>query len=292
MAADPRCRVCGGDTVPLGRKHCAFSGRTYGLRQCRACWFAFVEDPWTEYDRIYTDDYYAGRGADPHVDYVDEFDHPDSTVRQYEWRGIVAAVNALVPAAAGARWLDYGCGNGGLVRYARGAGHPHAVGYDTGAMAARARGAGLPILTDDELREAAGTFDIVTAIEVIEHVPDPVAVLSAMRRLLVPGGLLFVTTGNARPFRERLLSWRYVLPDVHVSFFEPGTLARAMDRAGFRAEQRGRLPGYVDIIRFKVLKALTVRRRHAVERMLPWTLVSRLVDARYAVSAHPIGWAR
>jgi len=270
----------------------SFSSRTYDLRQCPACRFAFVANPWTDYPRIYTDQYYAGRGADPHVDYVHETAHWDTTVRRYEWRGILAAVSALTDIGGGTRWLDYGCGNGGLVRYAAEAGRAQVFGYDTGAMAESARRSGLQILDDRQLGDAKGTFDLITAIEVIEHVPEPLDLLAAMRRLLKPGGLLFLTTGNLRPHRDRLLSWSYVLPDVHVSFFEPSTLARALEQTGFRAEQRRGVPGYSDIIRFKVLKSLGIRESHLVERMLPWRLLSAVVDARVGVSEHPVGWAR
>jgi SAM-dependent methyltransferase len=291
-APDAPCRICGAETTIVGTKRSDFSGRTYALRHCGACRFSFVANPWTDYGRIYSDEYYAGRGADPLANYVHETTHWTSTVRRYEWRGILEAVAALVSFDGDTRWLDYGCGNGGLVRYAAEAGHRHVFGYDTGAMAESARLAGLAILDDRGLQEAEGTFDIITAIEVIEHVPDPLALLAAMRRLLKPGGLLFLTTGNARPSRGRLLSWSYVLPDVHVSFFEPETLERAMEKSGFRPERRGRLPGYSEIIRFKVLKNLKVREQNLVERLMPWPMLAAIVDARFGVSAHPVGWAK
>jgi SAM-dependent methyltransferase len=289
---DAPCRICGAPTTAAGTKRSAFSGRTYEVRQCSACHFGFVANPWTDYSRIYTDEYYAGDGADPHVDYAHETSHWDSTVRRYEWRGILSAVEALTPLGTDTRWLDYGCGNGGLVRFLTEAGYRSVFGYDTGSMAESARRSGLQILDDRQLGASEGAFDVVTAIEVIEHVPDPLGLLAAMRRLLKRGGLLFVTTGNARPYRDKLLSWGYVLPDVHVSFFEPGTLARALEQSGFRAEQRRDLPGYSDIIRFKVLKSFRVRERNLVERALPWRLLSAVVDARLGVSEHPVGWAR
>ena len=134
-------------------------------------------------------------------------------------------------------------------------------------------------------------LDYVTAVEVIEHVPDPLTALREMRKLLKPGGLCFLTTGNAAPFRQRLLDWSYVLPDVHVSFFEPSTLALALTRSGFRPESRGAIDGFDDVIRFKVLKGLRVRQSNLVERALPWKALARVVDRRFGVSAHPIGWA-
>ena len=85
-----------------------------------------------------------------------------------------------------------------------------------------------------------------------------------MRALLRPGGLLFLTTGNAAAHRGALADWSYVIPEIHVSFFEPRTLARAMAAAGFRPQATGFGPGHSDIIRFKVLKNLRVRTRSRV----------------------------
>jgi hypothetical protein len=82
-----------------------------------------------------------------------------------------------------------------------------------------------------------------------------------------------------------------VVPEVHVSFFEPATLALALTRAAFRPAFPGYVPGFTDIIRFKVLKNLRVRERSRLEGSVPWAAVSRLVDRRFGVTAHPVGWA-
>jgi SAM-dependent methyltransferase len=283
------CPVCGRATLRSagtieGRYHC----RAFTLLQCTTCWYAWVADPWTDFAAIYDEAYYGGRGADPLADYIFELDHPDETIRQYEWRGILDVVSHLVRVDAATEWLDFGCGNGGLVRFARQQGVTRAVGYDTGWIADRARTRGLPLLTDRDLEACDGRFDLITAIEVVEHIPDPIGVLRTISRLLKPGGTLFLTTGNAQPYRDRLPQWRYVVPELHVSFFEPATLAAAMTKAGLEPAFRGFLPGFPDIIRFKVLKALRHRRQGLLERLVPWSLASRLIDARFGVSSHPI----
>src|SRR6185295_16352519 len=109
--------------------------------------------------------------------------------------------------------------------------------------------------------------------------------------LLKPGGLLFLTTGNAEPFRGKLLDWGYTVPEMHVSFFEPQTLARAFEATGFRPEFRKNIAGFRDILRFKILKNLGARRHSIFEKILPWPLLSALADTRYKISAHPIAWA-
>jgi hypothetical protein len=59
----------------------------------------------------------------------------------------------------------------------------------------------------------------------------------------------------------------------------------------FRAESRGHLPGFEKIIGFKILKRLGVRRYNRALDALPWRPISRLVDARLSLTAHPVGWA-
>src|SRR6202022_595507 len=136
----------------------------------------------------------SGRRADPPVDYRFELEHPEQSIRRYEWDGIATVIADLVGGQnLGRRWLDYGCGNGGLVRRLTEREAAEAFGFDEGSIAANARAHGVPMLDADDLIAGAGTFDVVTAIEVIEHTVDPVAELKRMQRLLRPGGLLFLT---------------------------------------------------------------------------------------------------
>ena len=285
------CPVCGGSTRPAGQRRGSLDARTYALRHCPSCRFSFVENPRTDYEAIYSEAYYRGEGADPLVDYAHERDHPQTTIRHYEWRGIGRIVGSLIAPTPSTRWLDFGCGMGGLVDHCRRVLGVDATGHEDGWAARHLRERGLPMLTGDQLAAQEGSFDVVTAIEVIEHVPDPVEVLRSIRRLLRPGGLLFLTTGNARPHRGRIDRWAYVIPEIHVSFFEPSTVATALERAGFRPRFPGYAPGFTDVIRFKMLKNLKVQDRSRLEAAVPWPLLCRLVDRRYGISAHPVGWA-
>jgi SAM-dependent methyltransferase len=267
-----------------------FSGRDFELAHCPVCHYSFDVDARTDFDALYDEGYYHGEGADPNVDYQQELDDP-RTIRVYEWRAILEIVEHLRGGTADVRWLDFGCGLGGLVRYGRSLGI-EIYGFDEGYAADRMLQERVPALTPPDLDAATGSFDVVTAIEVVEHLVNPMPTLRQIATLLRRGGLFFITTGNAAPFRDRLEKWPYVHPDTHVSFFEPTTLAHAFRRSGLEPAFPGTVPGFTNLMRYKLLKNLGFRRRHAIERLVPWGLVARALDRRYKLSALPIGWRR
>jgi SAM-dependent methyltransferase len=265
--------------------------RDFHLRRCRSCQFVMVANPSLDFDMLYSEDYYNGRGADTKLNYAEEVQHPTRAVRRYEWRGVLERVRNLTSPTAGSTWLDYGCGTGGLVAYLRSQAID-AWGFEQGWCCDLLRATGVPTIEEADFDGVAGTYDVVSAIEVIEHVTDPVAALRTIRRLLKPGGLLFLTTGNAEPYHDRITKWRYVTPDVHVSYFEPATLAAALEAAGFQPAFPGFGPGWEDIIRYKLLMSLRRKWSSSIESIVPWGSVARLVDARLKLSAQPVGWAK
>jgi SAM-dependent methyltransferase len=287
-----RCRICGAATEPLGSVRGSYSERDFRLRRCVDCRYAYVADPWTDFAAIYDDAYYAGRGADPMVDYAFELEHPEQTIRSYEWAGVTEVVRRLRGGLDAVRWLDFGCGNGALVRHLRESAGVDAEGFEEGSIAASARQLGLPLVDAEQLADRRGAYDVVTAIEVLEHTLDPLVELRRIRELLAPGGLLFLTTGNAAPFGERLTEWSYVVPEIHISFFEPLTLGRAMQTAGFVTAPLPGWDGFDQILKFKVLKNLGARRRSRLADLVPARPLARAADRRVRLSQMPVGWAR
>ncbi len=280
------CKICGKPSkfigIKKGKKH------DFLIFQCESCYFSFIKNPLTNYVKIYDESYYNGQGYDEYVDYVFEMKRPDKTIREYEWRGILKIISNLSRLSDSTKWLDFGCGNGGLVKYVHNHTDVKIVGFEEGYIKNVVVSSGIPILNRNQLRKHK--FDIITAIEVLEYVPDPIKELRLIYSLLKPGGIFFYTTGNSRPYRNKLLNWRYVIPEIHMSFFEPGTMTIALNKANFIPKQIGFLPGFSDIIRFKVLKNLNIRKKNLFERIIPWTIISRLIDIRYGVSRHPVAF--
>ena len=142
-----------------------------------------------------------------------------------------------------------------------------------------------------ELEAQQGTFDVVTAIEVLEHVVEPLEVLGQIRRLLRPGGVFFYTTGNALPQRQSLLTWPYFVPEIHISLYEPSSMREALQRTGFEPRQLGYIAGWDRITAFKVLKNLGRRRAIGLYRAIPWQTLTPLINRRYGMYDFPIGFA-
>ena len=289
---DRACPICFEPMMYLLEKRGSFVRSLFQLLQCSRCNFISVVNPITDLSEIYNEAYYEGRGADPLVDYAFELEHPEQTVRIFEWRGILKAVrHHYGPELDGVRWLDYGSGAGGLVRFLRGR-NIEAYGFDVGGFADQAPARGVQNLTSSELTDLRNSFDVITLIEVLEHIHDPVPFLQSVGQLLRPGGLLFLTTGNADPHRHSFASWGYVIPEVHISYFSPGSLGQALDRAGFQAFPLGKSPGLKNIIKYKILKTLGVKRKNSLFAVLPWPLISYLTDWFYQLSAMPIARRR
>jgi SAM-dependent methyltransferase len=198
------------------------------------------------------------------------------------------------PGAQRLHWLDFGCGAGGFLKFLRELGRVGGLpleveGHDVGSYAELLKRAdGFRILDLDELsREPAGRYDVISMIEVIEHLPDPSAAIALISRLLKPGGLLLLTTGNldSPVARRQGIHYRYCAPEIHVSLFNPRCLARLYRSAGLEP----RLVRYRGAVQFKVVKSLRHRPvlRALAQVALSLPPVVRAVDWLYGVSAMP-----
>ncbi len=105
----------------------------------------------------------------------------------------------------GARVLDVGCG-GGLLSEAMARRGAHVLGIDLAragleVAASHAREQGIEVeylrrSAEQLAAERSGTFEIVTCLEMLEHVPDPARVVAACARAVQPGGTVFFSTIN------------------------------------------------------------------------------------------------
>ncbi len=154
---------------------------------------------------------------------------------------------------AGARVLDVGCG-AGLLSEALATGGAQVTALDLAPELIRvaklhALESGAQVdyrvqSVEDIAAESPGQFDAVTCMEMLEHVPDPAAVIDACARLLKPGGRLFVSTLNRTPaaFALAIVGAEYIaglLPKgthQYRDFIRPSELAGWFRGAGLQLD--------------------------------------------------------
>jgi 2-polyprenyl-3-methyl-5-hydroxy-6-metoxy-1,4-benzoquinol methylase len=138
----------------------------------------------------------------------------------------------------GGRYLDIGCGLGEMVAAMARLG-VEAEGVEPGAPAVeRARGKGLKVFhgTLHDARFADETFDSVSMYHVLEHVPDPISVLTECRRILKPTGELFIGVPNFDSLLRNWVGWNWAGIDAprHLHHFRAESIRRAASRAGLK----------------------------------------------------------
>ena len=223
------CVVCGTPAPTL-----QFHKDGYDMVACKACGCLYVgQDPaQIDFDALYGQAYYTGGSDAVFADYVGQ-----EAARRAHARRKLAVLRHLPPRITRqGRLLDVGCAAGFFLAEARA--HYDVQGVELSAWSsayARER-LGLPVHTGT-LHSAAlpsNHFDVATLWDVIEHVPDPVPLLTEAARVLKPGGRLVLTTGDwgSRYAQRRGEQWHLMTPPWHLTMFSRATLAVAAQRAG------------------------------------------------------------
>lgn len=228
-----RCYLCGAEDLPLLTTELRYG--TGNVFHCAACDLAALESDGEDLAAYYRDEYRRLHGpvlGEP-VSHREIFD---------AYAGHQGArLELLRPyLSADTRFLEVGCSTGQFLHHVRPlVGEAVGVDYDgeAAAFAAEATGAvtyGVPL---EETDLEPGSFDVVTAIQTMEHVPDPIAFAELLGRYLKPDGLLHVEVPN---LHDPLLALydspgyrRFYYHRAHLFYFSARSLEAALARAGF-----------------------------------------------------------
>jgi SAM-dependent methyltransferase len=104
----------------------------------------------------------------------------------------------------------------------------------------------------DDIAQRIGTFDVVSCRYIIEHSPEPIAALKALKSLLGHGGLLLLEVPDSHKFlaaRDYCFLW-----EEHCCYFVEETLGRLAETAGFRVLSILRYPGALEDALIAVLE--------------------------------------
>jgi 2-polyprenyl-6-hydroxyphenyl methylase / 3-demethylubiquinone-9 3-methyltransferase len=161
----------------------------------------------------------------------------------------LAWINGIAP-LQGKKVLDVGCG-GGILTDSMARSGAHALGIDLATKSLKvAQLHALEAQTPNvQYREVAiealaaeqpASFDVVTCMEMLEHVPDPSSIVRACAKLVKPGGHVFFSTlnRNAKSFLFAIVGAEYVLnllprgTHEYAKFIRPSELARDCRESG------------------------------------------------------------
>lgn len=254
--------------LPVTNRECARCGLVYqSPRMSEAALAEFYE---AEYRRLYQ----GSAGPNP----------KDLSIQRARAASLLAFTRRYVPGLA--RHLDIGCSAGLLLEAFRAAYGCQPAGVEPGtAYREYARSQGLEVWASlDELKAAGETgFDLVSLGHVLEHLPDPVGYLAALRTgLLKPGGSLLVEVPN--------LFAHDSFEVAHLVSYSPHTLAQTLQKAGYEIialDAHGRprsevLPLYLTVLARPAARpaAFQVTPETGVARKRRWGMLRRRLLTR------------
>jgi len=263
------CRICGAPTRPSALL------APLPFATCSDCGFSGRED------RV-EDDVHAIYEGGAYTE-VRRFEYADPRTLRDRRRQARVRLNFVAAHARVGRLLDIGAAGGVFVEQALVRGYDAEGVEPTPEFAAFARESlGVPVRTTtvEQAALADDALDVATMWHVLEHVPDPVGVLSLLRGALRRGGVVAIEVPNAAGHlaRSQGRAWASLEPDVHVNQFGPRSLAAALAGAGFEVAEIGT----VTITPYLPL----------VERLQPGQVAHRLRGLRALrtpATAHPDG---
>jgi SAM-dependent methyltransferase len=207
------------------------TGDSFEIRRCLDCGLSLTwpPPPPDEMGRYYPDAYYGSAGEK-------RFVGPVEGLQRALYGSRVSLVEKALGRGAG-RVLDVGCGRGFLLDAFRRRGWTVEGTEMSAASSAHARdvlGIDVHLGPLEALALPGESFDAVTLWHVLEHVTTPVSLLSEIRRVLRPEGVLLVSVPNfgSPEARATGAGWFHLDVPRHLVHFTPGTLDATVREAG------------------------------------------------------------
>lgn len=202
-------------------------GKHSDIYQCRECQLGFVGN----------NDFISRLVQNYNSDTIDEIYEIEERGRKKTAKRILATIDKY---KGGKKLLDVGCYTGIFLSCAS------IAGYDTVGIEASPKAVAiahkkgllsvqLGLLEEYSNSLADNSFDVITLLDVIEHMSDPQKVLRILYKKLKPSGIIFLSTPNFLSFLSRLQKerWYAVVPH-HIYYFSYKNLEHILIEVGFK----------------------------------------------------------
>jgi cyclopropane fatty-acyl-phospholipid synthase-like methyltransferase len=192
--------------------------------------------------------------------------------------------------APGKRLLDVGCATGFFLEAAAEQGFDvRGVEFSSIAISLARPGIRERIVCGDVnglAKQESTKFDVVSAFDIIEHVQDPSRFLLEIREILVPGGILALSTPDTEHFLRYVMAskWPMLQPMQHTFLFSRRGLTALLESCGYTdaAVEKARKVLTVDYLAEQL--AATNPAMHSTYRRLRWLIPPLLRDHPFAVN--------
>ena len=231
MLVEVNCNIC-----DSSERRLLFKKDGFHIVRCKRCGLVYV-NPRIANDNLteqYTQEYYSGEYYTA-KSFMDK--RPQNVIKKL-YTDILDELSRQMGGKVGSV-LDLGCGVGNFLDAARERKWTIA-GIDVSPFAAeyakKRLGGAIKTGSVDRVDFPDKSFDAVSIISVIEHVPDPRKTLREMRRLLKPDGIAVISTINFSGISNLLfgkLSYG-IEPDEHIYYFTPRTINELLATCGFK----------------------------------------------------------
>lgn len=221
-----KCLLCASPDVT--EKHALAGGDA--IMRCAACGVEFIwPQPDASYrEQLYSQDYYQSWGDI----------RTNTALRDMKRRTADFYLGLIAPYKQAGNLLDVGCAAGYFLESARDRGFvPYGIEYSVFSAAVAQEKFGKNAVeagTIETSRFPAGFFDVITMIDLLEHVTEPAATLARAKTLLKPDGIIVIVTPDTAALTNTLMGKRWThYKKEHLYYFNKQSMRALAGRAGF-----------------------------------------------------------
>ncbi|MBN1436786.1 MAG: class I SAM-dependent methyltransferase [Sedimentisphaerales bacterium] len=238
------CNLCGGDdTDTIHRERLAYFGKPldFTIVRCKGCGLVYTNPRLADVNEAYLEDSTASE------EQWRRHDQAKSVVFRRALDELTRLSDANGENGSRGQLLDVGCGSGHFLQEAQARGF-EVMGIEPARAATQyARSKGLHVEQGDLYAVQMGErkFDVITAWDVIEHVPDPMGMLQRCADWLKQDGIMGLRFPSAIWQHLKALVFHRWLrmdraayaPTIHLTFFSPRTFEKMAQQVGLKVEK-------------------------------------------------------